>query len=164
MRSLRKAIADGWLLLDLKASDMESVLHHALNLVVSRGLLPDEKREHFERLLIEREKSTPSAIGHAVSIPHMYDEAFTEQVVVIIRLADPLNLGAPDGIATRYIFLLLGPTDQTAQHLDALSSIARMMSDNVFHFEATYAKNQQDVLDAIERHINRNILGSFTRN
>ena len=34
------------------------------------------------------------------------------------------------------------------------------MSDNVFHFELTYAKTQQDVADAIERHINRNVLAA----
>ncbi len=34
------------------------------------------------------------------------------------------------------------------------------MSDNVFHFEITYAKNQQEVLDAMERHVNRNILAT----
>jgi len=69
-------------------------------------------------------------------------------------------LGAPDGIATRFIFLLIGSEQQTLQHLDTLSSIARLMSDNVFHFELTYAKNQQGVADAIERHINRNVLAA----
>ena len=80
--------------------------------------------------------------------------------MVFVRLRHGANLGAPDGIATRFIFLLIGSEQQTLQHLDTLSSIARLMSDNVFHFELTYAKTQQDVADAIERHINRNVLAA----
>lgn len=55
---------------------------------------------------------------------------------------------------------MIGSRSQTTQHLDLLSSIARLMSDNVFHFETIYAKTQQDVLDAIERHINRNVMAA----
>ena len=36
------------------------------------------------------------------------------------------------------------------------------MSDNVFHFELTYSSNAQDVLQAMERHINRNVLEMST--
>lgn len=55
-------------------------------------------------------------------------------------------------------FLLLGSKDQTGMHLDTLSSIARLMSDNVFHFETIDAKDRQSVLDAMQRHINRNVM------
>ena len=69
-------------------------------------------------------------------------------------------MGAPDGVPTRYIYVLIGSSEQTESHLDTLSSIARLMSDNVVHFEMMYGDSQQDMLDAMERHVNRNVLAA----
>ena len=109
---------------------------------------------------MERERAVPTVIGHACAVPHFYDDAIESPAMVFVRLKHAVNLGAPDGIATRYVFVMIGDRSQTEQHLDSLSSIARLMSDNVFHFETTYAENQQDVLDAMERHVNRNVLAT----
>ena len=130
----------------------------SVDFLVQTGRLPETQREEVISRLLERERQVPTVIGHACAVPHYYHDSIAEPAMVFVRLKSAVNLGAPDGIATRYIFLLIGSTSQTTQHLDTLSSIARLMSDNVFHFETTYAKNQQDVLDAMERHINRNIM------
>ena len=82
---------------------------------------------------------------------------------MFVRLRHAVNLGAPDGVATRYIFLLLGASEQVEQHLDLLSAIARLMSDNVFHFETTYATTQQEVVEALDRHLERNMLSTPPR-
>ena len=139
---------------------MEEIIDAAVEFLVQTGRLPEKlKKDVFEGVL-EREKTVPTVIGHACAVPHFYSEAIEEPAMVFVRLKHGANLGAPDGIATRYIFLLIGSEHETLQHLDTLSSIARLMSDNVFHFELTYAKTQQDVADAIERHFNRNVLAA----
>jgi hypothetical protein len=45
MKFLKQALADGFLLLDLKADDLGSIFHQTLNFVVARGLVSTEKRE-----------------------------------------------------------------------------------------------------------------------
>ncbi len=160
MKFLFSSIAEGSCLLNLDARNMEEIVRASVEFLVQTGRLPESQRQIVIDGVLEREKLVPTVIGHACAVPHFYDDSISEPAMVFVRLKHGTNLGAPDGIATRYIFLMVGSTDQTAQHLDLLSSIARLMSDNVFHFEATYAKTQQDVLDAIERHINRNILAA----
>ena len=53
MERLRKALIDGWFLLDLDESDMASISHRALDVVVARGVLPAERRDEVEALLLE---------------------------------------------------------------------------------------------------------------
>ncbi|MGI9470945.1 MAG: PTS sugar transporter subunit IIA [Rubripirellula sp.] len=158
MKFLFRSVAEGSCLLNLDATSMEEIIRSSVEFLVQTGRLPESLRTQVTDGLLEREEAVPTVIGHACAVPHYYDDAIREPAMVFVRLKQGVNLGAPDGIATRFIFLLIGSEDQTLQHLDTLSSIARLMSDNVFHFELTYAKTQQDVADAIERHVNRNVL------
>lgn len=160
MKFLFESIAVGSCLLNLDARNMEDIIRDAVEFLVQTGRLPESQMEAVVEGVLRRERAVPTVIGHACAVPHYYDDSIEQASLVFIRLRHALNLGAPDGIATRYVFLMIGSRDQTSHHLDALSSIARLMSDNVFHFEATYAKTQQDVLDALERHINRNVLSA----
>ena len=158
MKQLIDAVAQGSCLLNVNEGTLPDVVEAAVDFLVQSGRLPENQRDMVVDGILERERHVPTVIGHACAVPHFYDDRIVEPAMVFIRLKHAVNMGAPDGIATRYIFVLLGPTSQTSKHLDTLSSIARMMSDNVCHFELTYSKTNQDVLDAIERHIHRSVL------
>jgi len=160
VKALFRSISEGSCLLNLDAQSMEEIIDAAVEFLVQTGRLPEKQKNDVYQGVLERERTVPTVIGHACAVPHFYSESIEEPAMVFVRLKHGVNLGAPDGIATRYIFLLIGSEHETLQHLDTLSSIARLMSDNVFHFELTYAKTQQDVVDAIERHINRNVLSA----
>ncbi len=149
MKLLSKALSEGSFLLDLKAADIESIFHQALNFAFARGVIPTERRAEIESALIQREREAPTAIGHAVAVPHVYDDGLKKPTIIFIRLAKPLNLGAPDGIPTRFVFLLLGPTGSTTEHLDTLATIARLMSDESFRYEVLVARNEQELLAAL---------------
>ena len=51
MSLLRQAVRDGSFSLDMKADDLESIIHQAVNLVVVRGILAPEHRDEIERML-----------------------------------------------------------------------------------------------------------------
>lgn len=160
MNFVFRSIAEGSCLLNLDAQSMEEIIKAAVTFLVQTGRLPESQKQMVIDGLMEREQAVPTVIGHACAVPHFYHDSISDPAMVFIRLKHAANLGAPDGIPTRYIFLLIGSTEQTANHLDTLSSIARLMSDNVVHFEMMYAKSQQDILDAMERHVNRNVLAA----
>ncbi len=160
MNLLFRSIAEGSCLLNLDAQHMDEIIEAAVTFLVQTGRLPEHQEQMVISGLLERERAVPTVIGHACAVPHFYNDAIAEPAMVFVRLTHAANLGAPDGIPTRYVYLLIGSTEQTARHLDTLSSIARLMSDNVVHFEMMYAKSQQDILDAMERHVNRNVLAA----
>ncbi len=160
MNFLFRSIAEGSCLLNLDAQSMEEIIDAAVNFLVQTGRMPENQKKMVKEGLNERERAVPTVIGHACAVPHFYNDAIAEPAMVFIRLKHAANMGAPDGVPTRYIFLLIGSNEQTASHLDTLSSIARLMSDNVVHFEMMYGDSQQDMLDAMERHVNRNVLAA----
>ncbi|MEK6249416.1 MAG: PTS sugar transporter subunit IIA, partial [Planctomycetales bacterium] len=151
MRLLRKALVEGSFLLDLNESDITSIFHRVLDFVIARGVLPAERRDEVESALLQREQESSTAIGHALAVPHTYLDAFSEAAIVFVRLSHAINLGAPDGIPTRYLFVLLGPTAAMSQHLDALAGIARLMSDDEFRYDAGRAGTQLDLLAALDQ-------------
>ncbi len=155
MRHLYASLNEGSYILDLEAHDIESVLRGTLDFVAARGLLPAEHRAEVEAALLARERHLSTAIGNSVAVPHAYLDRLTEPLIVFVRLARPINLGAPDGIPTQFFFLLLGPKGATAEHLDMLANVARLMSDDEFRYDARAAKTEQELIAALDGFVAR---------
>ncbi|MCA9101624.1 MAG: PTS sugar transporter subunit IIA [Planctomycetales bacterium] len=155
MKQIREAIEQGCVVLDVAASDITSTIHATVRRMVTTGVLPAAAADDVTAALLAREKLAPTAIGNAVAIPHAYLDKIDQQVVVVVRLARPVNLGAPDGIPTQFLFFLLGPPDSAAQHLDTLAHVARLMSDDEFRYEMRVARSGEDLLAALDRFTSR---------
>ncbi len=149
MKRLQDAFDSNQVVLDLDASDIVSAIRATIRFMVSEGILREQAADRVTAALLEREQEAPTAIGHAVAIPHAYLDGVDEQIVVFVRLLRPVNLGAPDGIPTRFLFFLLGPPDSAVQHLDTLANIARLMSDDVFRYRVGTARSRGDLLAAL---------------
>lgn len=162
MEIIRGALADASVLLDLDAQDLGDVFHATTEHLASRGIIDEADRASVEQSLVSREKQSSTAIGHALAVPHVYMSAFSEPTVVFARLAHPLNLGAPDGIPTRFLFLLMGPESAISQHLDTLANIAKLMADEEFRYDARIAKSSDDLVAALDRFAERNALAVAT--
>lgn len=157
MNSLYKAISDGHCLLNLRVRTLDDAIEAAIQHLVQKGKLPAEEMRSATDGLKEREKEIPSSIGHACAIPHYYSDSISEPALVFIRLNHPLNVGALDGVALRFIFVLIGPISATRAHLDSLASIARLMSDDEAHYEMGTARTDEQILQALERFAKRQV-------
>lgn len=159
MDRLRQAFLDGSFILDMRAQTVEELVHSAMSIIGVQGETPSEDRDRIEELLLERERTSPTALGHAVAVPHLYDDEIKEPVIFFVRLARPLNADAPDGIPVRFFVFLLGPHSAAESHLDTLAAVARLFSDEEFRYEATIAKTDKELLLALDhfesRHLQR---------
>ena len=149
MPLMTRALSEGVILLDVDARDLEEILRRAVDEAAARGRLDTADRGRVLQALLEREERVSTAIGHSVAVPHAYLDCVRQQVLVFVRLEHPLNLGAPDGIPTRFLFVLLGPPGTAGEHLDTLTGIARLMSDEEFRYDAGEARHRQDLLAAV---------------
>lgn len=78
--------------------------------------------------LKEREQRSSTALPGGVAMPHparRLPDALGESVVAFARLAEPLNLGAPDNSATDLVFLVACRGDST--HLQVLARLSRLI-------------------------------------
>jgi mannitol/fructose-specific phosphotransferase system IIA component (Ntr-type) len=149
MQRIRQAFENHFGLLDAEANSIADVFHLTIRRLIEKGLLQQDQYDQAVNALETREKAGSTAIGHAVAVPHAYHDCFREQIIVPIRLTHAINLGAPDGIPTRFLFMLLGPEAGAADHLDTLMHIAQLMADDQFRYEAGEAANDRQMLAAL---------------
>ena len=155
MQTIRAAIEDARVDLQVRSRDLDEILGVAVDLALrSRGLDAAHRQTLIDALLAHSEDS--AAIGHAVAVPHCYIEGiFKTPVSVFLRLEHPVNLDAPDGVPTRFLFVLMGPPGDADGHLDELMHIARLTTDSEFRYDLSEARTPTDLLIALDAHAER---------
>ncbi|WP_224008166.1 PTS IIA-like nitrogen regulatory protein PtsN [Aureimonas sp. SA4125] len=111
----------------LKANSKKQVLQELAELAARRTGLPE--REILDRVM-QRERLGSTGVGNGIAIPHGKIENLTSLVGVFGRLYHPIEFDALDDQPVDLVFLLLAPEDAGADHLKALSKIARMLRNS----------------------------------
>ncbi|KAF6726640.1 Sodium-driven chloride bicarbonate exchanger [Oryzias melastigma] len=84
-------------------------------------------------------------------------EFLNKPVVAFVRLSPAVLLSglAEVPIATRFLFILLGPYGRAAQYHEIGRSIATLMTDEVFHDVAYKAKDRNDLIAGIDEFLDQ---------
>ena len=86
-------------------------------------------REIFDCLL-QRERLGSTGVGSGIAIPHGRMAKATQIFGVFARLEKPIQFDALDGAPVDLIFMLIAPESAGADHLKALSRVARVLRDS----------------------------------
>ena len=86
------------------------------------------EREVFD-VILQREKLGSTGVGHGIAIPHGKLGTITKITGVFARLEAAVDFEALDDQPVDLVFLLLAPEGAGADHLKALSRIARVLRD-----------------------------------
>lgn len=76
-----------------------------------------------------REDLGSTALGAGVAIPHGRVKGLKHPIAAFVKLKEAIEFAAPDGEAVSILIFLLVPEKATQQHLEILSSIAQLLSD-----------------------------------
>lgn len=87
------------------------------------------EREIFDTIL-QRERLGSTGVGNGIAIPHGKLAGVRRITGVFARLDTPVDFEALDDQPVDLVFLLLAPEGAGADHLKALSRIARVLRDN----------------------------------
>lgn len=82
--------------------------------------------------LFARERLGSTGLGHGVAVPHGRIKGLKAPLAAFVRLHEPIPFESPDGMPVNLLVFLLIPDHVTQQHLEALSEIAEMFSDDAF--------------------------------
>lgn len=86
------------------------------------------EREIFDTVL-RREKLGSTGVGNGIAIPHGKIPGVRRITGVFARMEQPVDFDSLDDQPVDLVFLLLAPAGAGADHLKALSRIARMLRD-----------------------------------
>lgn len=87
-----------------------------------------ERGKVFDALL-SRERLGSTGLGQGVAIPHGRIKGLEQAVGAVIRVASPVPFDAPDGEPVSLLVFLLVPENATEEHLEILSELAELLSD-----------------------------------
>ncbi len=129
MNLITKLLPAQNVLIDLDVGSKKRVFEHA-------GLVFENNhniaRSQVFDSLFAREKLGSTGLGHGIAIPHGRIKGLREAVGAMIRTREPIPFDAPDGQPVNLIFVLLVPERATDLHLQILSELAQMFSDQTF--------------------------------
>ena len=86
------------------------------------------EREIFD-IIVQRERLGSTGVGNGIAIPHGKLAGVKRITGVFARLETPVDFEALDDEPVDLVFLLLAPEGAGADHLKALSRIARVLRD-----------------------------------
>ncbi len=82
--------------------------------------------------LFARERLGSTGLGHGVAVPHGRVKGLKAPLAAFVRLAEPIPFESPDGEPVKLLVFLLVPEHVTQQHLEILSEVAEMFSNDAF--------------------------------
>jgi nitrogen PTS system EIIA component len=125
--SIRDWIRPGLVHCDLHAADADGALREIAGILASA--CPVCGADAIFRGLRDRERLGSTAVGGGCAIPHLRLAALRETMLAVVRSAEGIAFGAPDGRPVRLFFGLAAPAGAASPHLRVLSSIARWLRD-----------------------------------
>lgn len=97
--------------------------------------------------LLSRERLGSTAVGHGVALPHGRVAGLQASRGAFLRLSEPVDFGAPDGLPVDLVFGLVVPQRCDDEHLAALAAVAARFDDAALR-EALRATN--DAMRALD--------------
>ena len=110
----------------LRANSKKQVLQLLAEKAAELTGLPE--REVFDTIL-QRERLGSTGVGNGIAIPHGKLNNLPSIIGIFARLETPVDFEALDDQPVDLVFLLLAPEGAGADHLKALSRIARVLRD-----------------------------------
>lgn len=129
MTNIAKILPLSNVLLDLEVSSKKRAFEQAgllfeNNCSIARSTVSDN--------LFARERLGSTGLGHGVAIPHGRIKGLKAPIAAFVRLAAPIPFESPDALPVSLLIFLLMPDHVTQQHLEILSEIAEMLSNEAF--------------------------------
>ncbi|MEE9551918.1 MAG: PTS IIA-like nitrogen regulatory protein PtsN [Gammaproteobacteria bacterium] len=116
------------ILCNVETASKKSALEELAKLIANAD--PSLTYTEIFTCLFAREKLGSTGLGNGIAIPHGRLQHCTKTIAAFLQLREGINYDATDQKPVDLIFALLVPENSTDEHLQILSKLAEMFSDN----------------------------------
>ena len=120
----------------LQSTDKQGAISELVDLLAKEDCISD--CETIKQVVWERELQRTTGIGEGLAIPHGRCDKLSRMVMAMGRPTIPIDFGSPDKQPVELIILLVSPSSNTSDHIQALGRISRLMVDRSFR-ESAYS-------------------------
>jgi fructose-specific phosphotransferase system IIA component len=129
----------------LDSSEKKAAIFELIDLLAGCEIITDAAT--LKEVVWDREQQRSTGIGEGLAIPHGRSDVSRNLAMAIGKPAEPVEFNAMDKRPVKLIVLLTSPPDRTADHIQALGKISRLMADPKFRATAYDAESADELYD-----------------
>ena len=141
-------IAPDRVVCDLDATSKKRVLERLSDMLVTNSSDTLASQDVVDSL-IARERLGSTGIGYGVAIPHGRIKNTDHAIAAFAQLHEGVDFDASDKQEVDLLFALLVPEESTEEHLQLLSQLAEMFSDEEFRAQLRATKDSQAIYNLL---------------
>ena len=145
--SLTNLLQGEFIELDMQASTKQAAITELSSLLMSKGVLNNEKA--FIQAVLAREAECTTGIGMGVAIPHGKSDGVERASLCFGRSLKGFDYESLDGKPVHLIFLIAVPEDSNDEHLRILSQISRKIMHEEIREQLLTAKSADGIYAAL---------------
>ncbi len=147
--NLLELIQERTIRVPIKSTDKQSAISELVDVLGDEGAIVDP--DAVRQVVWERELQRTTGIGEGLAVPHGRCDHLPSMVMAMGIPTQPIDFASPDKRPVELIILLVSPTDKTADHIQALGRISRLMVNRTFR-EAAYKSASSNELHTMFMH------------
>ncbi len=133
----------------LQSSDKQAAIGELVDVLADADCICDA--ETIKKVVWERELQRTTGIGEGLAIPHGRSAELQKMVMAMGIPPSPIDFASPDKRPVELVILLVSPTDNTSEHIQALGRLSRLMVDRTFREAAYNADNASTLFDMFQQ-------------
>ena len=147
--SFAELLAAAPIAVDLTAANEEEAIRAVAGLLQGNRAVGDAGKLAAE--VLEREKLSPTAMGHGVAVPHARTSGVREIVMAVGRSREGVAYaGAADG-PVHFFFVIGTPPNQAPQYLSVVGRLARLLKHEEVRKQLLAASTTEEVRSILGR-------------
>ena len=139
---------DRSILLDGRVADKKAALDQMVELMDASGKLRD--KETYRQGVYAREQEGSTGIGEGIAIPHCKSDAVIKPGLAAMVVKDGVEFESLDGQPAHLFFLIAAPNTEDNVHLDVLSRLSVLLTDEDFTNKLRQAASVSEFKQIIE--------------
>ncbi len=117
---------------ELLAVDKQAVIQEMTQALLDAGKMAEKDYQPIVDAILEREARGSTGMGRGTAIPHTAYPGIDRTVATVAISRQGVDFASLGGEAVHVFFLLISPTDQPDEHLQALKSTAQQLRKDTF--------------------------------
>jgi nitrogen PTS system EIIA component len=127
MNRISNLLLPSSIMLNFSASSKKRLFEHVGLLFENSHSI--ERGKVFDSLFA-RERLGSTGLGSGVAVPHGRIKGLKNAIAAVVQLDTPIAFDAADGQPVSLFIFLLVPENSTEEHLEILSEVAELLSDD----------------------------------
>ena len=145
-------IQENTIVAPLQSTDRQGAISELVDVLADADCISNS--EKIKQVVWERELQRTTGIGEGLAIPHGRCEILDHMVMAMGRPATPIDFASPDKRPVELIILLVSPTNNTSDHIQALGRISRLMIDRSFREAAYSTEDPKELFSLFQETLN----------